>query len=46
MAATTEPPEPYRWLDVPITFGREDHWLNFDHPGKYPLVVSPVINNV
>jgi hypothetical protein len=20
-----------------------DQWLNFDHPGKYPLLVDPVI---
>ncbi len=26
-----------------ITFTRADQWLNFDHPGKYPLLVDPVI---
>jgi hypothetical protein len=26
-----------------ITFSRADQWLNFDHPGKYPLLVDPVI---
>jgi hypothetical protein len=34
---------PYRWSEHPITFTRTDHWLNFDHPGKYPLLVDPVI---
>jgi hypothetical protein len=26
-----------------ITFSRTDQWLNFDHPGKYLLLVDPVI---
>jgi hypothetical protein len=26
-----------------ITFSRADQWLNFDHPGKYPLLVDPMI---
>jgi hypothetical protein len=26
-----------------ITFSRVDQWLNFDHPGKYLLLVDPVI---
>jgi hypothetical protein len=41
--ATTGPPVPYRWSEHPITFTRADQWLNFDHPGKYPLLVDPVI---
>jgi hypothetical protein len=40
---TTSPPTPYRWSEHPITFTRADQWLNFDHPGKYPLLVDPVI---
>jgi hypothetical protein len=34
---------PYRWSEHPITFTRADQWLNFDHPGKYLLLVDPVI---
>jgi hypothetical protein len=41
--ATTSAPTPYRWLEHAITFSRADQWLNFDHPGKYPLLVDPVI---
>jgi hypothetical protein len=26
-----------------ITFSRANQWLNFDHPGKYPLLVDLVI---
>ena len=41
--ATTSAPTPYRWSEHLITFTRADQWLNFDHPGKYPLLVDPVI---
>jgi hypothetical protein len=41
--ATTSVPAPYRWLEYPITFSRADQWLNFDHLGKYPLLIDPVI---
>jgi hypothetical protein len=43
LVATTGPPAPYRWSEHPITFTRADQWLNFDQPGKYPLLVDPVI---
>jgi hypothetical protein len=43
LVATAGPPAPYRWSEHPITFTRADQWLNFDHPGKYPLLVDPVI---
>jgi hypothetical protein len=42
-SAATSAPAPYRWSEHPITFTRADKWLNFDHPGKYPLLVDPVI---
>jgi hypothetical protein len=41
--ATTSAPAPYRWSEHPITFTWANQWLNFDHPGKYPLLVDPVI---
>jgi hypothetical protein len=43
LVAATSPPAPYRWSGHPITFTRADQWLNFDHPGKYPLLVDPMI---
>jgi hypothetical protein len=43
LVAATSAPAPYRWFEHPITFTRADQWLNFDHPGKYPLLVDPVI---
>jgi hypothetical protein len=41
--ATTSTPAPYRWSEHSITFTLADQWLNFDHPGKYPLLVHRVI---
>jgi hypothetical protein len=43
LVAATGPPALYRWSKHLITFTRADQWLNFDHPGKYPLLVDPVI---
>jgi hypothetical protein len=42
LAATTSGPAPYRWSEHAIIFSGADQWLNFDHPGKYPLLVDPV----
>jgi hypothetical protein len=43
LVVATSPPAPYRWSEHSITFTRADQWLNFDHPGKYSLLVDPVI---
>jgi hypothetical protein len=43
LAATTSAPDPYRWSEHAITFSRADQWLNFDHLGKYLLLVDPMI---
>jgi hypothetical protein len=43
LVAATSAPAPYRWSKHPITFTWVDQWLNFDHLGKYPLLVDPVI---
>jgi hypothetical protein len=34
------------WSDKPITFDQADHPDHVPSPGKYPLVVDPVIGNV
>jgi hypothetical protein len=34
------------WSDKPITFDQGDHSDRVPSPGKYPLVVDPVIDNV
>lgn len=41
----TDPQTSYRWSETPITFSQPDQWLCFDHPGKYPLVVNPLIRD-
>jgi hypothetical protein len=43
LVATKSAPAPYRWSEHIISFSRADQWLNFDHPGKYPLLIDPVI---
>jgi hypothetical protein len=34
---------PLRWSEVPITFSRADQWTNFSEPGRFPLVLKPVV---
>jgi hypothetical protein len=34
------------WSDKPITFDQGDHPDRMPSPGKYPLVVDPVIGNI
>ena len=43
--ASLEPPMLYSWSDAPISFSREDQWLNLNEPGKYPLLENPVIGD-
>jgi hypothetical protein len=33
-----------RWSRSPITFDRSDHPDSIPHPGRYPLVVDPIID--
>jgi hypothetical protein len=34
---------PLRYSEVPISFSREDQWTSFSEPGKFPLVLDPVL---
>jgi hypothetical protein len=34
---------PPRWSEVPITFSRADQWTSFSEPGRFPLVLKPVV---
>jgi hypothetical protein len=36
-------PTPLRWSEVPITFSRMDQWTSFSEPGRFPLVLKPVV---
>jgi hypothetical protein len=39
-------PGPLRWSEVPILFSRDDQWTSFSEPGKFPLVLDPVVAEV
>jgi hypothetical protein len=34
---------PLRWSEVPITFSCADQWTSFSEPGRFPLVLKPVV---
>jgi hypothetical protein len=34
---------PLRWSEVPITFSRTDQWTSFSEPGRFPLILKPVV---
>jgi hypothetical protein len=36
-------PTPLRWSKVPITFSRANQWTSFSEPGRFPLVLKPVV---
>jgi hypothetical protein len=36
-------PIPLRWSEVPITFSRTDQRTSFSEPGRFPLVLKPVV---
>jgi hypothetical protein len=36
-------PTPPRWSEVPITFSRTDQWTSFSEPGRFSLVLKPVV---
>jgi hypothetical protein len=39
-------PRPLRWSKVPISFSHDDQWTSFSEPGKFPLVLDPVMAEV
>jgi hypothetical protein len=36
-------PTPLRLSEVPITFSRVDQWTSFSEPGRFPLVLKPLV---
>jgi hypothetical protein len=46
MSVELEAPRPLRWSEVPISFSRDDQWTSFSEPGKFPLVLDPVVAEV
>src|SRR6266542_4418991 len=45
-AITPATPKYLKWLEVPITFGRANHLDHVPHPGRYPLVLDPIVRMV
>jgi hypothetical protein len=39
-------PQPLRWSEVPISFSHNNQWTSFSEPGKFPLVLDPVVAEV
>jgi hypothetical protein len=39
-------PRPLRWSEVPISFSRDNQWTSFSEPGKFPLVLDPMVAEV
>nr|AAT69666.1 putative polyprotein [Oryza sativa Japonica Group] len=39
-------PQYLRWSEITIKFNRSDHPDRVVHPGRYPLVLDPVVRNV
>jgi hypothetical protein len=46
MSVEPAAPRPLRLLEVPISFSHEDQWTSFSEPGKFPLVLDPVVVEV
>jgi hypothetical protein len=46
MSVEPAAPRPLRWSEVLISFSRDDQWTNFLEPGKFPLVLDPVVAEV
>jgi hypothetical protein len=39
----TKASQSLRWLEQPITFSRDDHWVHIPDPGSYSLVIEPIV---
>jgi hypothetical protein len=39
-------PRPLRWSEVPISFSRDNQRTSFLEPGKFPMVLDPVVAEV
>jgi hypothetical protein len=46
MSVEPAAPRPLHWSEVPISFYRDDQWTSFLEPGKFPLVLDPVVAEV
>jgi len=45
-ALTPATPKYVKWLELPITFNLLDHPESVPHPGRYPLVLDPIVRTI
>ena len=43
---TVTDPKYLDWSEHPITFSRADQWADIPYPGRFPLMLDPIISNV
>jgi hypothetical protein len=46
MVVGSAAPEYLKWSEVPITFDRNDYPDFVPKPGRYPLIVSPIVKDI
>jgi hypothetical protein len=46
MSVESAVPRPLRWSEVSISFSQDDQWTSFSEPGKFSLVLDPVVAEV
>jgi hypothetical protein len=46
MSVEPAAPRPLHWSEVPISFSRDNQWTSFLEPGKFPLVLDPMVAEV
>ena len=39
-------PKYLNWSEHPITFSRANQWADIPYPGRFPLVLDPIIRGV
>jgi hypothetical protein len=39
-------PKYQNWSHQPITFSKADQWANIPEPGRFPLVMDPIVRNI
>jgi hypothetical protein len=35
--------KPLRYSEVPVSFSRDDKWTSVSEPGKFPLILDPIM---
>ena len=43
---TITDPKYLDWSEYPITFSRDDQWVDIPYPGHFPLMLDPTIHNM